>query len=335
MDESLRDIAAKNNILLTATIELTNKCNFKCEHCYLVDRSCEIDIHKVFLTIEELRNCGVLYLTLTGGEIFLYKEIIQVIRYARKLGMSVTLLTNLSLLNKELINQLKELYVSEISTTIFSMNSEVNDSITKVEGSLEKILENVWFVKKAGISLEIKTPIMKKNIDDVKGVKEFCEKNGFKFNYTSEIVSRLDGDDSPVQLYAEIEKISQVLYHLNYEETSKDKFGFKPESSMCNAMKHNVSITCNGEVEPCICFPISYGSIYDSTIEDIWNNSMLKKKLISIKNKELTECVKCEYSDICLRCPGIAYSECQNYFGCAPQAKLTAMALQRIKKYQE
>lgn len=328
MNETLKEIAAKNDTLLTATIELTNKCNFRCEHCYLASHSCEIDVKKVFSLIDELKKCGVLYLTLTGGEIFVYKNIMDVIKYARKLGISVTLFTNLSLLDKDIITELKKLYISEISTTIFSLNNEVNDSITNVKGSLKRIMENVKLVKEAGIPMEIKTPIMMKNVDDVGDVKRFCEDNGFKFNYTSEIVSKLDGNNAPIKLYAKQKNIAKALSFLNYEERVESRKGFNPDEPMCRTLGHNISITCYGEIQPCISFPISYGSIYNTTIEDVWKSSLLKRRLVSIRNSDLKECIKCKYADECLRCPGIAYSEGKDYLGCAPQAKLTATAFQ-------
>lgn len=168
VEKTLNEIADENNILLSATIEILNECNFCCEHCYHPQHNHKMNTDKVISLLEELKELGVLYLTLTGGEIFLHKDIMNIISYARRLGMSITLLTNIFLLNRLSIKQLSELFISEISTTLFSLDESINDNITKVPGSLKQIRENIKIIQEYGICLEIKTPIMRKNRGEAK-----------------------------------------------------------------------------------------------------------------------------------------------------------------------
>lgn len=59
------------------------------------------------------------------------EDALDVIREARKLGFSVILFTNISLLNEEIIQKLQELYISKISCTVFSLNEETHDFIVQ------------------------------------------------------------------------------------------------------------------------------------------------------------------------------------------------------------
>lgn len=88
---SLQDIASaafKNTIPYQATIELLTQCNLRCEHCYIPSHTCSgLPYEKVIDVLNQLRRLGTFELLLTGGEIFLRKDILDIIAHARKLGM--------------------------------------------------------------------------------------------------------------------------------------------------------------------------------------------------------------------------------------------------------
>ena len=78
---------------LGGTIELTDRCNLSCLHCYInqpagdqVTRQNEMSTDEVKAIIDKITDAGCLYLLLTGGEPLLrpdFTEIIQVCKTAR------------------------------------------------------------------------------------------------------------------------------------------------------------------------------------------------------------------------------------------------------------
>lgn len=328
VNHTIRDIAVKTCSLLAATIEITKTCNFRCEHCYLENHTITMETQTIIRVLNELKEAGVLNLVLTGGEIFTHKDILTILKYARTLGMRVTLLTNFSLLNEHILDTLREYYITDLSTTVFSLDAAINDSITGVPGSLRMVLDKMELAKKYGMKVEVKTPIMQKNKDGVALIQKYCEKNGYSFDYTPEIVSKEDGDSSPVKLSVAVPELSKVLKELNYKDRVEPRKGFNPEDYICLPIRYSICILCDGSVYPCISFPISYGNIYENSISEIWKNSKNRQEILKVRKGDLTECVHCTHSEYCLRCPGIAYGETGNYLGCAPQAKTTAVAYQ-------
>lgn len=95
----------------------------------------------------ELRELGIVNVSFTGGEIFLREDIFELIKTARDLHMRVFLLSNATLLTEQKIKMLSELYITEFSTTIFSLKEEINDFITEQKGSLKIILDNLQLLK--------------------------------------------------------------------------------------------------------------------------------------------------------------------------------------------
>ncbi len=126
---------------ISATIELTTLCNWKCKHCY-------INFHdekglselKVKELLRDLRELGVHQLVLTGGEIFIRKDILRIIKYAKELHFRVNILSNASLITEEVAKELSNLYITDYSLTIFSLDEDIHDNITGVKGSLRAAL---------------------------------------------------------------------------------------------------------------------------------------------------------------------------------------------------
>ena len=92
---TVAQMAMKNRFPYTATIELLSICNFRCLHCYIPKHDhVGMPYAKIIDLFNQLREMGTLSLVLTGGEIFLRPDIMDIIRSARKMGFSVSLLSN-------------------------------------------------------------------------------------------------------------------------------------------------------------------------------------------------------------------------------------------------
>ena len=115
-----------------------------------------MDFDTIKLLFRDLRKLGIMNVSLTGGEIFLREDIFEIIELARRNQMRVFLLSNGTLLNKSKVTKLINLNIAEFSTTIFSMDPEIHDSITGVKGSLNKLLKNLKFFDGSNISIRIR-----------------------------------------------------------------------------------------------------------------------------------------------------------------------------------
>lgn len=101
-------ISCEKNKLVSVVIELLTQCNVFCKHCYLAEHNNKgLTTETVKRLLHDLRSVGVIDVTFTGGEIFLRKDIFEIIEEARKLYMRVFLLSNATLIDKEKAFQLK------------------------------------------------------------------------------------------------------------------------------------------------------------------------------------------------------------------------------------
>lgn len=330
---SLGNIACEKNIPLSATIELLTKCNLKCRHCYIPKHDdIGLDTNKIVNLLYDLREVGTLNLVLTGGEIFLRKDIFDIIETARTLHFRVFLISNANLLDEEMISRLAKLHITEFAASVYSLNSCVHDNITKVSGSLDKTLNNLLTMKKYHIPVLIKTPLMKDNYIDYKELKEFCRKNDFEIELTPVITSRNDGDTSPHSLRIDEQDITDIIRETEFN-TADNKANittFNPEDKPCRLIFSSIYIDCKGNTYPCNSYLFKVGNIFENSISEIWNNSQLLKELKRIKKKDLYKCIDCDLKNFCKRCPGLALSEDHDLYGCSSVDKSLACARCRI-----
>lgn len=323
-EESLESITVEKGLPYSGSIEIITKCNFRCKHCYIPKHTTIMDKKMVISLIDQMQKMGVFELMLTGGEIFLHPDIKEIIAFARSVGLRVTLFTNLYALDEALVAWLSGKYVQEISTTLFSLNEDINDSITGKKGSVQKILQNAALVKKYGIPLEIKVPLLTLNKDSYYEIKQYCSEQGFKINHTTAITGKTDGNKEPVQYNLSEDEIRDLI---KTEDLPVNKArGYREKDYLCPALRNSLHVDCGGNVYPCISFPYKIGNVKNASLIDIWNNSKERKYLMELRKERLTNCKSCNLADTCGRCPGLAYTEDGDLFGCSTLDKRIAAA---------
>lgn len=334
---SLKKIAYDNNIPLSVTIELLTECNLRCKHCYIPEHDdMGLGTETIIKLLYDLREVGTLSVIFTGGEIFLREDIFEIIETARRLHFRVFLLSNATLLNEDKISRLASLHISEFSASVYSLNSSIHDSITGVPGSLEDTLNNLLLMKKYNIPTKLKTPLMKDNCFCYKELGEFCNKNNFEHEVSPIITSKNNCDTSTHSLRVSESDLLNIISDLDNVEREREEkrkipvpvFGLHDE--ICSIIYYNFYIDCKGEAYPCNSFFYRIGSIFDSSISDIWNNSQQLKELKKMKRKDLHKCNECSLINVCKRCPGLALLEDNALMGCSTVDKTLATVRHKI-----
>ena len=123
-------------------IELTSRCNERCVHCYIPHDLKLFDItdEMYYSTLEQLSKMGVLSVTLSGGEPMCHPHFKEFLRAAKKYDFYVNILSNLTLLDDETIQIIKEGNVSSVQVSLYSMIPEHHDAIATVKGSFILLL---------------------------------------------------------------------------------------------------------------------------------------------------------------------------------------------------
>lgn len=166
-----------------ANIELTNKCNVRCKHCYgeySIRNNELISFENICNVIESLNEIGISILELTGGDPTMYPYISDVIEKALEVGISaIMILTNgiyfSEKLLKTIINNKERIY---IQIDLHSLNEQYYDWFTGSKDNLCKVKNNIDLLIGKGVRVRVCAIFTPGNVHELKEIGEWAFKHG-------------------------------------------------------------------------------------------------------------------------------------------------------------
>lgn len=309
--------------------ELTSRCNERCIHCYIPngkkDTGKDMPIEKVFSLIDEFAEMGGLHVTLSGGEVFMHKDIIRIIQYCRQKDMMISILSNLIALKDVQIPFIKAANVSLLQTSLYSMDPEIHDTITTVKGSFVKTKSAIEKLVAADIPVQISCPVMKANCKGYAEVLKYAQSLKCKAQTDYIIMAQADFDTQNLANRISLEETEALLRDIiewdrDYKEQTlkqkpvSDAFVFDPErfarQPLCGAGNNGFCVTENGDVYPCAGWQAMVcGNVYKQSLRDIWENSEQFKVVRAVTRGDFPECLECEARNYCAMCLVRNYNE--------------------------
>jgi MoaA/NifB/PqqE/SkfB family radical SAM enzyme len=184
---------------LTTHWELLDRCNFACPFCYIVGHSfhklprfSEIQTH-----VADLIQEGLLFCTLTGGEVTIHPDFKAIYQYLKNKGVIVEVFTNGYAIDTELINLFGTYPPAAVEVSLYSLKNERLRTIYGAgdDQAATKILNNVLCMRQAGINVICKTFLNTITLSDIDDIVLWCESNGIEHYSSSEITTAYDGAD--------------------------------------------------------------------------------------------------------------------------------------------
>lgn len=311
--------ALRLGVPLSVQLDLTYRCNERCVHCYLdhEDRG-EMTTAEVRSLLDQLADAGTFFLVLSGGEIFLRKDIFDIIEYARKLTFSVKLKTNGVMIGNAWAELIAGLDVEQVQISVYSHKPEVHDAITKLPGSFVRSLNGARLLQANGVRVSFSNVLMKQNAADYPEVRALAASLGMEYSVDATITPMMDGDRSVLDLNIAPRTLEAVLHDSalvgRTEEFCAPPAGPLEEKDAlemlpCSAGHTACYVSPYGDVYPCVQFPLPVGNVRTAKFLDIWRNSPQLKDVRAITMNDLQGCSTCVHESNCSRCPGLAYME--------------------------
>ena len=141
----------------------------KCKFCYATFDDMriinQISMEDSFLILDKLKDAGLQKITFAGGEPLLYRWIYEVIAYSKQIGLTVSIITNGSLLTEELLTKF-EGKLDWIGISVDSLIDETNVKIGRVYRNQPDYYKLVEQIKQHGFKLKINTVVNRFNQDE-------------------------------------------------------------------------------------------------------------------------------------------------------------------------
>ncbi len=306
--------------LTSFQIELTSKCNERCVHCYIPHKFKLYNItdELYYSTLEQLSKMGVLSVTLSGGECMCHPKFKEYLRAAKNYDFYVNILSNLTLLDDEIIEIMKEGNVSSVQTSLYSMIPEHHDAITQLPGSFYKTRDAILKMIENDLPLQVSCPTMKGNKDDFNDVMNWCHEHKIRAQTDYIMMAEYNHDTENLANRLSVEEAGKVIEDIMKNDIDYQRAILKPDFlEQCNQNQFNpdrrlcgvgISTCCmvsNGNVYPCAGWQeMVLGNLNETPLKEIWENSEKIKWLRSLKMKDMGggECCKCDKAAFCAPC---------------------------------
>jgi len=324
----ISSISHQRLIPYSVIFELTHRCNEKCLHCYLDHPSREqvqeeLTTAEICGILEQLAEAGTLHLSITGGEIFLRRDIWEIIEKARKLHFAINLLTNATMIDEALADRIKAVAPWEMGISVYGATAETHDRITQLPGSFKKTIAAIMMLKARGVKVNLKCTLMKDNVDEFDLIKTLGDRLDVKYTIDPLIAPAISGSSRPCGNRIDDEELHRILSDEQFNQGLLT-FGTREytegaqmtrDTYMCKAGTNFLSIDPYGNVFPCIQLQMSAGNLRETAFSEIWETSPVLKKIRETTMADVEKCGDCSLLPICFRCPGVALLEDGDAFG--------------------
>jgi len=339
----------RKRLPLSVHFDLTYRCNERCVHCYLDHEDHgELSTAECVDALEQLAKAGTLFLTFSGGEIFLRKDLEELLATARRLHFDVSLKTNALLVTPGRAEMLWRHGVRRVQISVYSSDAAIHDAITKVPGSLARSIAAIPLLRQRGIQVKLACPLMKQNLMAYRGVLALAESLGVPYILDMTITPMMDGNDAPLDHRVSVDALLPVLQDSTLQSCGTKVapedgfatafFGSAVSSGIensayedlpCSAGHNSCYLSPYGEVYACVQLPMPAGNIRMQSFRQIWEGAAALERIRNVRESQLPLCSKCEIRSYCERCPGLAWMEGGDLLGAYERA--CALAEQKAR----
>lgn len=141
---------------------ITNRCNLRCNHCYMAAdghvRPAELTDEETIALVDQMGERGLPALFLSGGEPMMRGNFWEILERAHAHGIRPTISTNCTLIDREAARRLKENGVRWIATSLYGP-AEFHDPMVGVPGTHDRVIQAIRILREEGVGVAIKTAI--------------------------------------------------------------------------------------------------------------------------------------------------------------------------------
>jgi radical SAM protein with 4Fe4S-binding SPASM domain len=321
-DKRLFNHYNERRIPVSGSIDVTERCNLKCAHCYInLSASDNQAIEKELRDKELIRitdqivDEGCLFLLLTGGEPFLRRDFLSIYTYAKRKGLLVSIFTNGTSITPYVADYLAEWRPYSIEITLYGICQETYENVTGVTGSFDRCLRGIELLLERRLPLKLKTMVMTTNKHEIWDIKKYAEELNVDFRFDPVLNMRLDGSRRPGDFRLSIRDV--VALDLADEKRMKawrefcEKFFYPPSDPeylyQCGAGLNSFHIDAYGKLSVCL---MSRSPEFDLRSNDFsvgWNEFI--PEILSQRWTRDSICKDCRLFAMCGQCPGWAQIE--------------------------
>lgn len=273
--------------------ELTLRCDLACRHCGSragKPRRGELTVDEARAVVDQLAALGTHEVTFIGGEAYLYRGWLEVVRAVRDRGMRATMTTGGRSLTRELALRAAEAGLEGISVSIDGLEAS-HDRQRNVKGSHRAALAALGHARDAGMVPLANTQINRVNLPELEALADLLLDQGIRgwqVQLTGPMGRAADEPDwllQPYDLLDLVPRLAAIATRAKARgvlvEAANNLGYFGPHEGAlrrahwrgCQAGAYTMGLEADGAVKGCPSLPSAPyvgGNVRDTPIAELW-----------------------------------------------------------------
>ncbi len=321
-------------LLLRVSIELTERCNNNCAHCYINLSPDDKEAKKKEITFAEIKrigdeavSMGCLYFRLTGGEPLLRDDFADIYLYLKRKGVKISLATNGTLIDAQLVSLFRKYPPGEVEVSIYGLNEKTYEAVTQKPGSFDAFMRGINLLKENGIFFTLKVACLPQNFSEIKEMRKFAQSlTGRKlatvvklnlrarFNQSDRRRELIERRRLPSDKVMEVIKQDEEGYRKDMEGFLR-KFLRVPQSDRlfsCGAGVDGCHIDAYNNFQLCLLLrhPDCVYNLREGSLKEAWEKFVPQVREMKVTNGKYRErCQRCFLKALCDQCPAWSWME--------------------------
>ena len=298
----------KNRYFLNMDLNITERCNFNCLHCYeavdnQISRS-EMSLSDCRKLLREARDCGIQNIKITGGEPLIHPDFLTILKSVYEYEMTVGRInSNVHFLTEQLADEIRSID-GKILFNVSYDGAGYHDWMRNRKGAEKDLLSKIKILVDKGFHVCAAMTLNRVNLDAAEDSLKKLEELGvqeFRIIRTSETPRWLlnakdacltfeeyyDAMTDLCRKYASEEHTIDLnifhfviirhryrCYYLAPVTCSPERYD--PGLPLCSDARDNITVTPSGDVYPCTPSPgvykaggVCFGNVFDNGLKPL------------------------------------------------------------------
>jgi radical SAM protein with 4Fe4S-binding SPASM domain len=306
--------AAERRQPVNGTFELTERCNLTCRMCYVrhpagdaASRAGELSAAAWLELARRAVDHGMVFLLVTGGEVFLRPDFFEIWTPLTRLGLILTLFTNGTLITDAIAQRLAEAPPNRAEITLYGATAASYEAITGVRGSYARCCTGIESLIKHRVPLGLKSTLTRGNVGELEAMRQMAHDWGLPFSASWLLSKRRDGTQSEVEACRMSAAECVALEAADgrsagdwREAAARDPSLGNDRNFYCQAGKAAFFVNSRGEMNPCLDLTQPAARPLDIGFGSAWQQV---QGYVDAAPPLASACLSCDARGFCGRCP--------------------------------
>lgn len=292
-------------------LHLTNQCNLRCPHCYMVSGAAygdELSTEEIKELCENFQNAGGTHVSLTGGEPTVRSDFLEIVEYIHRLGMKASIFSNGVLWNEEKVESVSAFGIEGVQISVDGYDEQSN-SVVRGPGVFERALRaiDLFISHHVYVKVAVTAPyeILRNHqfeyVAFFKGLIEKYDHNALEINFSYFFMPgrKLDANKIEETKDEYYKLVDQVVASI-YGDISEDSFVSNIVDGVYDSCGYGgLNVMANGDFYFCdrISDAKKAGNIRKTPFPEIYRQMKIAEEMGKIDH--FRPCGSCELKYIC------------------------------------